>query len=90
MSGYRVLFDMTGLSKTLVTPDSFDRILELIVANPKRSSSTKMAIVAGPEPVSFENAKRIEQMINPDKGNIVIFNDIETARTWLGVSDDET
>jgi len=29
-------------------------------------------------------------MINPDKGNIVIFNDIETARTWLGVSDDET
>ena len=82
--GYRELFDMTRLIKSLITPASFPEILELIAANPKKQHSSKLAIVAGPEG-SFETARQFERLASPDVVKIIVFSDIETAKVWLGV-----
>jgi hypothetical protein len=85
--GYRELFDMTQLIESLVTPASFPEILKLIAANPKQRGS-KLAIVAGPEG-SFETARQFERLANPDMVKVIVFNDIETAKVWLGIEGDQ-
>ena len=86
--GYRELFDMTQLIESLVTPASFPEILKLIAANPKKQRGSKLAIVAGPEG-SFETARQFERLANPDMVKVIVFNDIETAKVWLGIEGDQ-
>jgi len=82
--GYRELFDMTMLTKSLITPESFPEIMKLIAANPKKQRGSKLAIVAGPEG-TFETARQFERAASSDMLKIIVFNDIETAKVWLGV-----
>jgi hypothetical protein len=82
--GYRELFDMTQLVESLITPASFPEIMELIAANPKKQRGNKLAVVAGPEG-SFETAREFEHLASSDVVKIIVFNDIETAKVWLGV-----
>ena len=82
--GYRELFDMTRLIKSLITPASFPEILKLIAANPKKQRGSKLAIVAGPEG-TFEIFRQFERLAGEDAVKIIVLNDIETAKVWLGV-----
>jgi hypothetical protein len=82
--GYRELLDMTMLVKSLITPASFTKIMELIAANPKKQRGSKLAIVAGPEG-SFETARQFERLASSDVVKIIVFNDTDTAKVWLGV-----
>jgi hypothetical protein len=82
--GYRELFDMTQLVKSLITPESFPEIMKLIAANPKKQRGSKLAIVAGPEG-TFETARQFERAASSDMVKIIVFNDTETAKVWLGV-----
>ena len=86
--GYRELFDMTQLVESLITPASFPEILKLIAANPKKRHGSKLAIVAGPEG-SFETLRQFERQAGEDVVKIIVFNDIETAKVWLGIEGDQ-
>ena len=86
--GHREIFDVREILESEVSPESFDKIRELIIASPKRKQSNKLAIVVR-KSSSFYNARRFESMVRDGVQNVIVFNDIHTAKVWLGVNDME-
>jgi hypothetical protein len=82
--GHKELFDVRFITESKVTIESFAGIIKEVIADEKRMSSNKIAIVASRLEL-FDKAKFYEKAMTAKKQNIIVFNTIETAKTWLGV-----
>ena len=85
-SGFRELFDVSDITESEVQDEHLPMIAERVARNPKRTKSAKLAIVAR-RPESFDRARRYERFASLHRQNVVVFNDIATARIWLGRSE---
>jgi hypothetical protein len=88
-SDFRELFDVRSISTSRVTTESFTSVRELVMNCPKRTPGSLLAIVVGTGS-SFDKARTYESVTSPDVQDVIVFNDIHTAETWLGVTDIET
>lgn len=83
--GFKELFDTTGISGTSVEKDTVERVAQMVFSNPEKLAASKVAIVVG-DAATYEKARYYEKLIGSLE-NIIVFNDIATARIWLDVSD---
>jgi hypothetical protein len=82
--GYKELFDVRSITESKVTIESFKRIIKAVMADEKKTFRNKLAIVVL-RLESFGKAKFYEIEIPAAKQNVIVFNTLETAKTWLGV-----
>ena len=82
--GYKELFDVRFITESKVTINSFARIIKEVIADEKRIFRNKLAIVVS-KLESFNKAKFYEKTVPAEKQKVIVFNTIETAKTWLGV-----
>ena len=81
--GFSELFDGCQITEGRVGPESFAEIQRLVLADPKRKPGSKVAIVVGKRP-SFDKAKQYERLADSTAQNVIVFNDMHTAKIWLG------
>ena len=81
--GYKELFDVRFITESKITIDSFKKIIKEVNADQNRTFRNKLAIVVS-KLDSFDRAKYYERMIPMEKQNVIVFNTLETAKTWLG------
>ena len=86
--GFWELFDVRKILESEVKAESFAKIRHLVMDNPKRLPGSRLAIVTG-SGSSFDKARKYEAIASPDVENVIVFNDMDTAETWLGVTDIE-
>ncbi len=84
--GFCQLLDLTAMSASKLTRDSFRQIIKLVKTNPKTTNYTKLAIVVNSDD-SFERARDYEKMAKDAYQDIIVFNSLGTAKIWLGVSE---
>ncbi len=84
--GFRELFDAQRISESALTPEALKEISQLISQDPKKRMRNKLAIVVSSNP-SFQRARYFERQGDPQRQNVIVFNDIQTAKTWLGIAD---
>ena len=84
--GFSELFDGCQITEGRVGPESFAEIQELVLADPKRKPGSRVAIVVGKRP-SFDKAKQYERLAGSTAQNVIVFNDMHTAKIWLGAVD---
>ena len=82
--GYKELFDVRFITESKVTIESFAGIIKEVTSDEKKTFRNELAIVVS-KIESFDKAKFYEKSIPPEKQNVIVFNTIETAKTWLGV-----
>jgi hypothetical protein len=82
--GYKELFDVRFITESEVKIESFAEIIKKITANEKITYRNKLAIVVS-KLDSFERAKYFEKTVPDEKQSVIVFNTLETAKTWLGV-----
>lgn len=87
--GFIELFDVRMISESQIDFQALMEIRELILASSKYINHSKLAIVVGKKS-SFENAREYEQLVSPDTQNVIVFNNISTAKIWLGVTSEES
>jgi hypothetical protein len=85
-SGYKELFDVRDIIKSEVTKDSLQKVIKEIMSDEKKSHRNKLAIVVS-RGESFDRAKYYEKTVPSTKQTIIVFNMLETAKTWLGVDE---
>jgi hypothetical protein len=81
--GFSELFDGCEITESDVVPESFVYICELVLADPKRKRGNKVAIVVR-KSSSFHNAQQYERLVRSEAQNVIVFNDVRTAKIWLG------
>ncbi|MCP4711154.1 MAG: hypothetical protein GY869_21245 [Planctomycetes bacterium] len=86
--GFRELFDVTSSEQVQITKETMEEIHNLGMKNPKKGYGNKLAIVAKGE--SFDYARYYEQIVQSNLQNVIVFNSINTALLWLGVSQEES
>ena len=84
--GFSELFDGCRITESLIAPESFIDIHELVLADPKRKRGNKVAVVVG-RTSSFYNAERYERLASSNSQNVIVFNDVHTAKIWLGAAE---
>ena len=84
--GFRELFDVSEIEKSNVIFGSFEKIRELILSSSKRTPGSKLGIVAR-KTSSFYNAELYERLMSDGAQNVIVFNDVYTAKIWLGAVD---
>ncbi len=82
--GYKELFDVRFITESKVTIKNFPKIIKEVNKDEKRISRNKLAIVVS-KVDSFDKAKYFEQKAPTEKQNVIVFNTLNTAKTWLGV-----
>ena len=82
--GYKELFDVRFITESKVTIESFAEIIKEVIADEKRISRNKLAIVVS-NPDSFDKAKSYETMVPEEKHKVIVFNTLEIAKIWLNV-----
>lgn len=82
--GYKELFDVRFITESKVKFESFAKIIKEVVKDEKKTFRNKLAIVVL-RLESFGKAKFYETEIPATKQNVIVFNTLETAKTWLGV-----
>jgi hypothetical protein len=87
--GFLELFDVRRISASQVKPESFARIRQLVMDNPKRLPGSQLAIVVATGS-SYDKARQYEAAASPDVENVIVFNDMATAEVWLGIPDMKT
>ena len=60
---------------------------EFIGSDPVKTTGRKVAVVAGKE---FNRSKLFENLVKSHFQNVIVFNDLPTACTWLGIDTIET
>jgi hypothetical protein len=83
-TGYNALFDVSRIEDTDVVLGTFQEISTRTERNPKKTPRSKVAIVVSQDRL-YENARVFEQLSSPRLHNVIVFNDISTAETWLGI-----
>lgn len=82
--GYKELFDVRFITESEVKIESFTEIIKEVIADEKRKYRNKLAIVVS-KVESFDRAKFFEKTLPEEKQNVIVFNTLKTAKTWLGV-----
>lgn len=82
--GYKELFDVRFITESKVTIESFAEIIKEITVDEKRTFRNQLAIVVS-KLDSFDRAKYFEKTAPTEKQNVIVFNTLDTAKTWLGV-----
>lgn len=83
--GFRELFDARQITGLEVTEETILEIARIDQENPAKMSRSKSAVVT-----ADEEAFRWQRLFNPAESKTVIaFSNINTARTWLGIPEDE-
>ena len=82
-AGFNELFDLSLMTKSALDQQDLHRIVELTKANKKMLPTGRLAIVAGRDE-SFSNSRYYEKIVSPLR-NVIVFNNVSTARKWLGV-----
>ena len=83
--GFSEMFDVRLIASSSVPADSFAEMHRLAMENPKRRPRSKVAIVVG-STNSMDKARQYESIASPDVQNVIVFTDLHTAETWLGVT----
>ena len=60
---------------------------EFIGSNLLKTTGRRVAVVAGKE---FDRSKLFENLVKSHLLNVIVFNDLSTACTWLGIDTMET
>lgn len=82
---YSTLLDCSRLSKINIIKDDLNRIIGVLSSDSKNTIGRKIAIVARPV-ISAEIRGLFEEISeNQKSANLIFFNDINTARIWLGM-----
>ena len=84
--GFSELFDVHEMTESQVIPELFGDFRKLIRDDPKRKRGGKLAIVVRTNS-SFNKAQQYERSVMPDVQNVIVFNDVHTAKIWLGVTE---
>ena len=84
-AGFRELFDATGVTKIGITKKDLDLVADMDSEHMEKTAGSKCAIVVA-DSEAFELGKYFEQISRSNYVNIIVFNNVATARTWLGVS----
>ena len=84
-TGYNSLFDWTQVSRLDIINDDINEILNILIKDQKNIHGRKIAIVARPS-VASELSRLIDLISENDRNvNLIFFNDISTAKIWLGI-----
>lgn len=82
--GYKELFDVRFITESKVKIESFAKIVKEVTSDEKRIYKNKLAIVVS-KLDSFDKAKYFEKTALEERRNVIVFNTLKTAKTWLGV-----
>ncbi|MDP8219113.1 MAG: hypothetical protein P9M03_10350 [Candidatus Theseobacter exili] len=85
--GFVELFDASRIDDTDVSIDALHLLAEKLRANPDKLAAVKLAIVIRPSLLS-QKAAYYKKLVS-DIENTIVFYDVSTAKTWLGVSEKE-
>lgn len=84
--GYNILFDWTRVTEFRINKTDISRIIESLAENPKNNGSSKIAVVSRPS-VAFELGVLLDELQrNRERIKLIIFNNINTAKIWLGLA----
>src|SRR5262245_38546288 len=64
--GFKELFDTTGISGTSVENDTVEKVAKMVLSNPDKLLSSKLAIVVG-DAASYQKARYYEKLIGPNE-----------------------
>lgn len=84
--GSSVLVDITGASFDEIGEAGFEELVRLYREHRDRTAGAKVAIVASK---NFQRAKMYESKTAPALLNVIVFNEMNHACTWLGVNKKE-
>ncbi len=87
--GFKEIFDVRMISESQIDLQAFMEIRELVLASSNYLNHSKLAIVVGKKS-SYDNARKYEQLVSPEEHNVIVFNNISTAKTWLGIASEES
>jgi hypothetical protein len=80
--GFRELFDARRVTLIQINEETIKKIAEIDKKAPSKMSSSRCAVVA-----NDEDAFRWQTLFPSDSSQtIIVFSDINTAKTWLGIS----
>ncbi len=79
--GYRELVDATAARVGDITPELFDRIVELDRQRPELLPGSRTAIVV-PSVEGFDLARQYERKAQM---SVIVFTSLDVAKTWLGL-----
>jgi hypothetical protein len=86
-AGFRALFDESRILESHIDTEGLKKIVAREEsAQVKRPS--KLAIIAGPGS-AFGRALEYVKMVSPEKQKVLVFNNEQVARQWLGVPDSD-
>lgn len=81
---HTTLFDVRAAQEVIMTEPEVEQVAIRIQTNLRRLAATRIALVV-PNRESFELARYFEELVKSFDENAIVFNDIQTAKTWLGV-----
>jgi hypothetical protein len=80
---FKVLFDESQISESRIDEQGLQVIAAREISD-EAKRPLKLAIVAGPGR-SFPNARYYENIVSPEKEQVIVFHNEDVARQWLGV-----
>ena len=84
--GFKELFDASRITRNDITKETVNQLVESNLQKSKdRVSGSKCAIVVSGD-LSFHLAKYFESQAADLDLTTIVFNDLSTARIWLGIS----
>ena len=84
---YRELFDATRVTKIGVDKKGIEQLSELDQQYHHKVSGSKCAIIVS-DSKAFSLAEYFEELAREHFIDVIVFNSVTTARTWLGVGED--
>ncbi len=79
---YSELFDASFAVDSRISLDALRQVAGMLLADPDARAARRLAIVVGTH-MKIDKVEFYEQLAGGVE-NIIIFNDVSTARTWLG------
>ena len=86
---FKELFDGTLITQIRVNREGIEKIAELEKMHRQKVAGSKCAIVVA-DSEAFELAEYFEELAKANFMNVIVFNSVATARTWLGIKEDVT
>ena len=86
---FKELFDGTLITQIGVNREGIEKIAELEKMHRQKVAGSKCAIVVA-DSEAFELAEYFEELAKANFMDVIVFNSVATARTWLGISEDVT
>jgi hypothetical protein len=87
--GFKELFDGTMVTKVEADEEGIEKICEFYRSHRQKVSGSKSAIVLS-DARAFELAEYFEELSRAYFMDVIVFNSLATARTWLGINEEVT